>query len=222
VTPRRRLIASTVCSLGMLTVAPAWATGTAAPQTVTAALVDKQALASTRLRVWGFEVYDARLWARPGFEMNRFEAQPFALELNYLRNFQGADIARRSVEEMRQTGALDESDAARWLAAMGALFPDVQKGDRITGVHLPGAGARFYLNERLLGEVAEARFSRRFFGIWLSEQTTQPRMRDELLAQLQRQRNTPRPGSSARAPGVTGWATGCWACRWRLWHCRCM
>jgi len=196
VNPLRRLIASAVCSLGMLTVAPGWATGTAAPQTVTAALVDKQALASTRLRVWGFEVYDARLWARPGFEMTRFEAQPFALELNYLRNFKGTDIARRSVDEMRQTGALDESDAARWLAAMAALFPDVQKGDRITGVHLPGTGARFYLNDRLLGEVVEDRFSRRFFGIWLSEQTTQPRMRDDLLTQLQlqRQRNAPSTG----------------------------
>jgi len=195
VTPWRRLIWPALGLLGMLAVAQGWASGTAVPQTVTAALVDKQALASTRLRVWGFEVYDARLWARPGFEMARFEGQLFALELNYLRNFKGADIARRSVEEMRQTGALDESDAARWLAAMGALFPDVQKGDRITGVHLPGTGARFYLNDRLLGEVAEDRFSRRFFGIWLSEQTTQPRMRDDLLAQLQRQRNAPRTGA---------------------------
>lgn len=176
------------CTLALAFAGPVTAnTGSAAPPTVSAALAEKQAVASTRLRVWGFEVYDARLWARTGFELTRFEDQPFALELAYLRGFKGADIARRSIDEMRQTGALDEADATRWLAAMTALFPDVQKGDRITGVHIPGAGARFYFNDRLLGEVSEDRFSRRFFGIWLSERTSQPRMRDALLAQLQNQ-----------------------------------
>jgi len=178
------------CSLALVCAsATSASTGSAAPPSVSAALAEKQAVASTRLRVWGFEVYDARLWARPGFELTRFEDQPFALELAYLRSFKGADIARRSIDEMRQTGALDEADAARWLAAMTALFPDVQRGDRITGVHVPGTGARFYLNDRLLGEVVEDRFSRRFFGIWLSERTSQPRMRDALLAQLQGQGN---------------------------------
>ncbi len=176
------------CSLALVCASAATAsTGNAAPPSVSAALAEKQAVASTRLRVWGFEVYDARLWARTGFEMSRFEQQPFALELAYLRNFKGADIARRSIDEMRQTGSLDETDATRWLAAMTALFPDVQRGDRITGVHVPGTGARFYLNDRLLGEVGEDRFSRRFFGIWLSERTSQPRMREALLAQLQDQ-----------------------------------
>ena len=99
---------------------------------------------------------------------------------------------------MRQTGALDEADATRWLAAMSALFPDVQRGDRITGVHVPGTGARFYLNDRLLGEVGEDRFSRRFFGIWLSERTSQPRMREALLAQLQGNSNGTAPGAVNR------------------------
>lgn len=172
------------CSLVLAGALPVHASGGAVPQTVAAALAEKQALASTRLRIWGFEVYDARLWARPGFDLPDFETLPFALELAYLRNFKGADIARRSIDEMRQAGPLDEADAARWLEAMTALFPDVRRGDRITGVHLPGSGARFYLNDRLLGEVAEDRFSRRFFGIWLSERTSQPRMREALLAQL--------------------------------------
>jgi hypothetical protein len=186
------------CSLALVCASAATAsTGSAAPPSVSGALAEKQAVASTRLRVWGFEVYDARLWARPGFELTRFEDQSFALELAYLRSFKGADIARRSIDEIRQTGALDEADATRWLAAMTALFPDVQRGDRITGVHVPGTGARFYLNDRLLGEVGEDRFSRRFFGIWLSERTSQPRMREALLAQLQGQGN-----GNGTAPGA--------------------
>ena len=67
---------------------------------------------------------------------------------------------------------------------MDALFPDVQRGDRITGVHTPGQGARFYLNGQWIGDVADDTFSRRFFGIWLSTKTSQPRLREALIQSM--------------------------------------
>jgi hypothetical protein len=48
-------------------------------------------------------------------------------------------------------------------------------------VHVPGSGARFYLNGRLRGELADDNFSRLFFGIWLSPKTSQPAMRATLI-----------------------------------------
>ena len=149
--------------------------------TVGAALKDQPKLGTARLRVWGFEVYDASLYAAPGFDAQRFTEQRFGLELNYLRSFKGPDIAERSIEEMRGLATIDPALAERWLKAMSALFPDVQRGDRITGVHVPGTGARFYLNGQWLGEVADEAFSRLFFGIWLSPKTSQPGMRRTLI-----------------------------------------
>ena len=58
----------------------------------------------------------------------------------------------------------------------------VQPGDRITGVHRPGAGARFYFNGRLRASVDDAAFARAFFGIWLSPSTSEPRLRSALLS----------------------------------------
>ena len=66
---------------------------------------------------------------------------------------------------------------------MRALFPDVKKGDRITGVHQSATGAVFWSNGRLLGEVRDPQFAKLFFGIWLSPQTSQPQLRRALLAQ---------------------------------------
>jgi hypothetical protein len=149
--------------------------------TTSAALQDKQLLGQSRLRVWGFEVYDARLWTSPGFDAQRFEQHRFALELNYLRSFKGRDIAERSIKEMQDLASIAPEQASRWVAAMAELFPDVQRGDRITGVHVPGSGARFYLNGRLRGELADEAFSRLFFGIWLSPRTSQPAMRATLI-----------------------------------------
>ncbi|MDM7457414.1 MAG: chalcone isomerase family protein [Tepidimonas sp.] len=111
---------------------------------------------------------------------------PLVLELTYRRAFRGADIARRSLEEMRRAGPISASDEAAWLAAMQRIFPDVGPGDRIAGLWQPAVGARFVLTDangrrRLLGEVADVRFAERFFGIWLAASTSEPELRRALL-----------------------------------------
>lgn len=138
--------------------------------------------APVRMRVWGFEVYDAKLWTRPGFAPAQYARHPFALELHYLRGLKGDAIAQRSLDEMKRQGPINEPQAQAWLKAMQALFPDVQKGDRITGVHKPEQGAEFWVNERLVGQVNDPQFAQLFFGIWLSPQTSAPDVRKALLA----------------------------------------
>jgi hypothetical protein len=90
-------------------------------------------------------------------------------------------IAERSITEMRRVGSFDDEQAQRWLAALKQIFPDVNAGDRITGVHRPGEGARFHVNGRLAGEVRDPLFARLFFGIWLSSRTSEPQLRAALL-----------------------------------------
>ena len=78
-------------------------------------------------------------------------------------------------------GSFSEAQATRWSRAMTTLFPDVSAGDRITGVQRPGHSARFFFNGSLRGEVADALFTRLFFGIWLSARTSEPQLRQQLL-----------------------------------------
>lgn len=135
-----------------------------------------------RLTVWGFDVYDARLWAPAPFSAASYGTSALALELVYLRNFQAADIAERSLQEMRRSQPVSDAQAAQWKAALMRVIPDVRKGDRITGVHRPGQGAAFWVNGRASGEIPDTTFARLFFGIWLSPDTSEPRMRQALLA----------------------------------------
>jgi hypothetical protein len=143
------------------------------------------------MRFWGFEVYQATLWVAPGFVDSAYEQSAFALELAYRRDFKGADIAARSIAEMRRQTPLQAELHARWEARMRALFPDVKAGDRITGVHLPGTGAQFWRNGRRLGEIRDSTFAKLFFGIWLAPQTSEPQLRQALLAKAR-----PMPGDS--------------------------
>ncbi len=134
------------------------------------------------MRFLGFEVYRARLWAQPGFDADQYSAHPLALELTYQRNFTAEAIAKRSIEEMRRVGSFTPQQATRWQQALQAALPDVKPGDRLLGLYQPGAGAVFKMGGRVVGEVADAEFSRLFFGIWLSPQTSEPGLRQELIA----------------------------------------
>lgn len=153
----------------------------AAPAEVADELPGARLQGSGRLSFFGLQVYDARLWVGNGFEPARFEQQPFALELEYARSLDGRLIAERSLEEMRRLGRIDDELEARWLDQMKRVFPDVVKGDRITGVHQPLEAARFFVNGRLRGAVRDAEFARRFFAIWLGPQTSEPALRLSLL-----------------------------------------
>jgi len=135
-------------------------------------------LGESRLSVLFWDIYDARLYVADG---GYDPGKPFALSLNYLRGFSGSDIAKRSIEEIRKQGFGDESVLASWQTELGRIFPDVVEGDEIIGVSDPSEGARFFLNDLLIGTITDQNLSRRFFDIWLSEKTSEPEIRRLLM-----------------------------------------
>ena len=153
----------------------------AVPAEVTATLPGARLQGQGRLRFMGLRIYDARLWTAPPALRSDWTLAPLALELLYARSLDGNRIAERSLVEMQRQGEIESGKAARWLSAMKQVFPDVQAGERLTGVHLPGLGARFFVNGQLKGEVRDVEFARQFFGIWLSPGTSEPALREALL-----------------------------------------
>ena len=131
-----------------------------------------------RLEVMFFDIYDAKLIASDG---DFHPDKPFALSLTYLREFKGKSIASRSIDEMRDQGMEDEVKLATWFEQMQQLFPDVDKGQTITGIADASGRAVFYYNDSKIGSVDDPDFTQWFFNIWLSENTSQPKMREKLL-----------------------------------------
>lgn len=153
----------------------------AAPPELNTELPGARLQGQGRLRFLGLRVYDAKLWVGKDAVGDNWAAVPFALELDYARDFKGKQIAERSVTEMKRQGEVPEATSARWLATMENLFPDVKKGDRLSAVNLPGMGARFFINGSARGDARDAEFVRVFFGIWLSPRTSEPTLREALL-----------------------------------------
>ena len=99
-------------------------------------------LGESRLRVLFWDIYDAGLYVTDGIYDPE---KPFALSLNYLRGFSGSDITKRSIEEIRRQGFVDESELASWETQLSKIFP-TSRGDEIIGVGDPIEGAQFLLS----------------------------------------------------------------------------
>jgi hypothetical protein len=147
-------------------------------QNLQAYIDNPEVVGEARLSVLFWDIYDASLIAPSG----TFTKQgPFALKLTYLRDFEGDDIASRSIDEMRKQGMKDEIKLAKWYEQMQQIFPNVAEGQTITGVVDSDQNSHFYYNNSYAGIVEDAEFSQWFFNIWLSENTSEPKMRDNLL-----------------------------------------
>lgn len=148
------------------------------PAFIQTAIPRAQVVGQSRLTMYFFKIYDATLFA----PMEQFDSsQPFALSLNYLRDFTGVDIAERSIDEMQELGYTDNAQLAQWLEQMTLAFPNITQGDILTGVVDEQQHTLFYYNGVATHKINDPEFTQAFFAIWLDPNTSQPKMRKQLL-----------------------------------------
>lgn len=163
-------------TLSLLAGAPALAMS----QTVQQELSNPAKVGQGKFTYYFWDVYNATLYAPEG---QWKKTGPFALTLEYLRDFEGKKIAQRSIEEMEKQGATDKQQLSVWQEEMASIFPDVKDGDALTGVVTSEGNTRFFYNESLIGEIEDEAFTQRFFDIWLAENTSEPELREKLLGE---------------------------------------
>ena len=132
---------------------------------------------------WGFDVYVASLWATENsVNAEQWQMQRIALELNYLRDLKGSDIAKSSIDEIHAQSPLPKSKANLWLKTLEGIFPNIEKGQTLVGIYIPNVGAQFLHENTQIGEIKDIELAKRFFDIWLSPQTSAPQLRKRLFA----------------------------------------
>lgn len=161
------------CIMSMLGVSPVWAS-----DYISAYIPGAKTVGQGRMTFLMWDVYDATLYAQDGTWR---EGKPLALTLSYLRDLNGEDIARRSIEEMRGQGFNDEIRLATWFGQMKGIFPDVTAGVTLTGVMAQDGVTVFFRDGDEIGRISDPDFGRAFFNIWLSQRTSAPELRAQLL-----------------------------------------
>ena len=145
---------------------------------------------SGALRFFGFKAYDANLWVpsqSPSLPQNASNPHTakslYALEIVYNTGIKAEEIVNVSLVEMARLRKLTDAQVKAWTAEMQRTFPTVASGDRLTGLHVPKAGTRFFFNSRLVSEINDPAFGDAFFAIWLDEGTKRADLRKQLLGQ---------------------------------------
>jgi hypothetical protein len=132
------------------------------------------------LTFFGIAVYDGWYWSAARGWPNE---GPYALDLHYHRDLDGAKIAQRSVDEIAKLDYGSAAERSRWGEQMARVFPDVRRGDRMTGLHTAAGTVRFFYNDRSIGEIDDPGFARAFFAIWLDPNSSRSDFRRKLLGQ---------------------------------------
>ena len=125
-----------------------------------------------------WDVYTATLIA-PNAEWH--PDVPFALSVEYLLDIDGADIAERTISEIRDQGYDNDAILSVWQEKLLKILPDVTEGTRLTAVRDKSGNTIFHRDGNWIGEVDDRSFTRRFFDIWLGVKSSRPALRRALL-----------------------------------------
>lgn len=131
---------------------------------------------------WFWDLYHARLLTADGSFVNYQQSAPLQLELTYARDITKKEFIDATMDQWKiQQGAILKVHKI-WAGELNTLWRDVKKGDKLTAVLRLDGVVEFYFNGESLGNTTDPAFGRTFFDIWLSEKTTAPELRKQLLA----------------------------------------
>jgi len=131
-----------------------------------------------RLKVLFWSIYDSRLYA-PGGTYERGK-RPLKLEIEYLRDISAEDLVKRTGEEWESLGVTHERQN-EWMQQLLTLWPDINKNDVLALELDNDSDATFYFNGERLGRIEDDDFGQHFIDIWLSPETSRPRVRLGLI-----------------------------------------
>lgn len=108
------------------------------------------------------------------------EMKPKALRIQYYKEIDKQALIDATGEQWQQLG-YDAIEIKQWLAPLAKIWPDVAPGDVLTLLVTQAGVSHFYFDDRLIGVIDDPRFGNAFLSIWLSENTSEPRLRKQLL-----------------------------------------
>lgn len=128
---------------------------------------------------WLFiDLYQASLYSPTGeYKQTHY---PQALNILYQKNIDKDHLITATEKEWQKLG-LNEALYGNWLAQLNNIWPDINKGDELLFLVEDNGSGYFYHNKKLLGSVNNQQFSEAFLSIWLSQNSSEPTLRKQLL-----------------------------------------
>jgi hypothetical protein len=132
------------------------------------------------LKVFFLEIYDLRLIAdSPTFSWQN----KFKLDFIYTRDLKKDSVIKSSIKELRRQPSVSESDIESWQEYLEQSIKPVQEGTHATVLWNPEGHITFHYENIDPITIEDEDFARAFLNIWLGEETSQPKLRSQLLGE---------------------------------------
>jgi hypothetical protein len=126
-----------------------------------------------------WDLYKSKLQTTSGKYPLEHDNDNLLYQINYLADISSADLLMRTVEQWQHLG-IEVERYQVYLPVLEKIWPDIEDGDTLS-LHVNNNRSVFYFNNYFIGEIEQSEFSQLFLDIWLSENTSEPELRLELL-----------------------------------------
>ncbi|WP_047047772.1 chalcone isomerase family protein [Vibrio mexicanus] len=122
-------------------------------------------------------LYTAELYRDANFQD---ENQSQALRIVYEKSISKDALIEATAQQWEHLNYSQE-DIDRWIEPLESLWPNVEPGDALTLKTDETGVSQFYFGDQSLGKIQDPEFGDAFLSIWLSQNTTEPELRKQLL-----------------------------------------
>lgn len=130
------------------------------------------------LKAFFMEIYDLRLVAdSPTFSWQN----KFKLDFFYTRDLKKDSVIKSSIKELRRQSSVSGSDIELWRGYLEQSIKPAKVGTHASVVWNPEGRITFHYENSDPTTIEDEDFARAFLNIWLGEETSQPKLRSQLL-----------------------------------------
>lgn len=147
--------------------------------------IDTRAFVSigeTTFSILFWDLYKSQLLTTSGKYPVVLENDKVLFTINYLADISSDDLISRTIDQWDHLGIPSE-EYLTYLPELKNMWPDIKEGDNLSLLIHQGRSV-FYFNQQYIGVINPTEFGQIFLAIWLSENTSEPNLRLELLGNI--------------------------------------
>lgn len=130
-----------------------------------------------------WDIYNSILYTESGKYSPENLSDTVIFEIEYYRDITSKDLLERTIEQWQYLD-VPENHYKPFVPLLQEIWPDIAAGDKLTMV-VHHHQSIFYFNGEKIGLIKQKEFSRLFLDIWLSPNTSEKKLRAQLLGGIQ-------------------------------------
>lgn len=139
-------------------------------------------IGSATFSVLFWDIYQSTLLSTSGKYPLKNQQEQLLFEIKYLKDISSEELVKHTEQQWKHIG-IPVNSYQDYIPKLKRLWPDIMKGDTLSLV-IKDQHSAFYFNKQYIGSITDATFGQHFIDIWLANNTSQPKLRKQLLGNI--------------------------------------